>query len=189
MFSATCLWSHKKWTPYEVLRVPPSASISEIRAAFKRMALCTHPDKEKARTGTTTTTAAAAAAGLTTSCSASPVSFHIVKEASDILLDPYLRAAYDAARSRALVREVGSVSDTYSLEDFVRVHIDGSKGDEHHVHVYQCECRCGGFYEVALFPEAARNSGSDDDVPFPYVPRTLRCECDSCSLVVEVVVK
>lgn len=169
MSATTCVWSHTEWTPYEVLQVAPSASISEIRIAFRRMALHTHPDKAAA-------------------VSASPtISFHAVKEASEVLLDPYLRAAYDAARSHALVREVGAVSDTYSLaDDFVRVEeADGEllAGGQGAVHVYRCECRCGGVYEVVLFPEDSSVGAAPS-----YAPRTLRCECDSCSLVVEVVV-
>ncbi|CBZ25654.1 putative chaperone protein DNAj [Leishmania mexicana MHOM/GT/2001/U1103] len=183
MSAAACSWGHTEWTPYEVLNVPPSAPINDIRAAFKRMALHTHPDK-----ATVTTSDKRTSDGGTTSCSEFAVSFHIVKEASEILLDPYLRAAYDAARSQALAREVGAVSDTYALmDDFVRVMMDGDEGDGQRVHVYQRECRCGGVYEVALFPEAPAGSGKDEDVPRTYLAHTLRCECDSCSLVVEVV--
>ncbi|CAG9572537.1 putative chaperone protein DNAj [Leishmania major strain Friedlin] len=183
MSAAACSWRHTEWTPYEVLNVPPSAPIGDIRAAFKCMALHTHPDK-----ATVTTSARRASGSGATSCSEFPVSFHIVKEASEMLLDPYLRAAYDAARSQALTREVGAISDTYSLmDDFVRVRMDGDESDRQRVHVYQRECRCGGVYEVAVFPEAPAGSGEDEDVPLTYSARTLRCECDSCSLVVEVV--
>lgn len=165
-----CTWSYTEWTPYEVLRISSNASISDIRAAFKRMALCTHPDKLRSSPTSPTATA--------------PVSFHAVKEASEILLDPFLRSAYDAARSHALVREVGAVSDTFSLaEDFERVGLsneeaadDDGDGDLR-VRVYQCECRCGGVYEVVLFKEVS-----------PRAARTMRCECDSCSLVIEVLV-
>ncbi|KAG5503722.1 hypothetical protein JIQ42_05945 [Leishmania sp. Namibia] len=185
MSEAVCSWCHMEWTPYEVLRVTSSASISEIRAAFKRMALHTHPDKAKAQA-----TAAEAHGGAAVSSQLSPVSFHMVKEASDILLDPYMRAAYDAARSHALVREVGAVSDTYSLaDDFVRVSMDGDVGDEQHVHVYQRECRCGGLYEVALFPEAVGENGDPGGTAATRYMPTRTCECDSCSLVVEVVVE
>ncbi|KAG5481110.1 hypothetical protein LSCM1_06791 [Leishmania martiniquensis] len=184
MLASACSWGHTKWTPYEVLRVPPSASISEIRAAFKRMALRTHPDK-----ATVPRTTSATSGDMVTSGPAPPAVFHVVKEASEILLDPYLRAAYDAARSHALVREVGAVSDTYSLaEDFVRVRMAGEEGDEQHVQMYQRECRCGGIYEVALFLGAAGESGSRGGDASACCSHTLRCECDSCSLVVEVVV-
>lgn len=162
-----CTWSYTDWTPYEVLRVPSNASISDIRTAFKKMALCTHPDKLAA----TSSPAAASARA--------PVTFHAVKEASEILLDPFRRSAYDAARSHALVRAVGAVSDTFSLADdfdLVAASADVDAGAQ--VRVYQCECRCGGVYEVAIFAEAELSAG-----------RTLRCECDSCSLVVEVVVE
>ncbi|KAK7197293.1 chaperone protein DNAj [Novymonas esmeraldas] len=182
MTAAVSIWGHAEWTPYEVLRVSSSASIGEIRAAFKRMALHTHPDKAHAPSAAAVATPAGAALVNAASASASTahMSFHVVKEACEVLLDPYLRAAYDAARSHALVREVGAVSDTYDLaEDFVRVTVHGDA--RQHVHVYQCECRCGGVYEVALFAD-----DSDAEAPAKCAPRMLRCECDSCSLVVEV---
>ncbi|GET87865.1 chaperone protein DNAJ, putative [Leishmania tarentolae] len=184
MSVTTLSWAHTEWTPYEVLNVQPSAPISAIRAAFKRMALHTHPDKA------TVATSPATANGVeSTAFSSSHVSFHIVKEASEILLDPYMRAAYDTARSQELTREVGAVSDTYSLlADFDRVLMDAGESERQCVHVYQRECRCGGVYEVALFPEAQAGCGKEEDAQLTYSAHTLKCECDSCSLVVEVVV-
>ncbi|KPA78640.1 putative chaperone protein DNAj [Leptomonas pyrrhocoris] len=182
---AVCTWSYTAWTPYEVLRVPSNASVSDIRAAFKKMALRTHPDKQRgccqgSHEGSRSNNEAASATSSPSSAAVAPVSFHAVKEASEILLDPFLRAAYDAVRSHVLVREVGAISDTLSLVDDFDL-VDGS--DETcdaaaQVHVYQCECRCGGVYEAVLFADAAPRHG-----------RPLRCECDSCSLVVEVVVE
>ncbi|XQJ26477.1 chaperone protein DNAj, putative [Leishmania guyanensis] len=185
MSAVACLWSHTEWTPYAVLRVSPSATMEDIRTAFRRMALLTHPDKAKVKA----TTTPSANSGETAPCTAPPVSFLVVKEASEVLLDPCLRAAYDAAHSHVLEREVGAVSDTYYLEDdFTCVMIDGGEDDGQCVHVYQRECRCGGMYEVRPIPVVPTGSGGDEDVPISSSTYTVRCQCDSCSLVVEVVV-
>ena len=197
----TCVWSYTEWTPYEVLRVPCNASISDIRAAFKTMALCTHPDKKphgsephNSQSGTAATGASSSSPSPSSSMAttaafgaATPVTFHVVKAASEILLDPFLRAAYDAARSHALVREVGAISDTFSLRDdfdLVATSMNGEVENEGEREaaacVYQRECRCGGGYEVVVFSDVVASPSSEH--------RPLRCECDSCSLVVEVVV-
>jgi diphthamide biosynthesis protein 4 len=175
---STCTWSYTERTPYEVLRVPSNASISDIRTAFKRMALCTHPDKQHGTTNVSDMEKNATPPA--TVPNDTPVSFYVVKAASEILLDPYLRAAYDAARSHALVREVGAVSDTFSLADDFELVAMSDEGGDAQVHVYQCECRCGGVYEVVLFAEAAAT--------VPPEGRKRRSECDSCSLVVEVLI-
>ncbi|KPI86855.1 putative chaperone protein DNAj [Leptomonas seymouri] len=171
-------WSYAEWTPYEVLRVPSNASISDIRAAFKKMALRTHPDKQ--RGDRHDGNGSSNSANVTPSATAvAPMTFQAVKEASEVLLDPFNRAAYDASRSHALVRAVGEISDTLSLrDDFQLVDMpDEAPEGGAQAHVYQCECRCGGVYEVVVFADATL-----------HAHRTLRCECDCCSLVVEVVV-
>lgn len=184
-----CVWSYAEWTPYEVLRVPSNASISDIRVAFKKMALYTHPDKQRGLRSTAPDAAAAdhssgaaVPSPVSSARAPAPISFHAVKAASEVLLDPFLRAAYDATRSHALVREVGAISDTFSLADDFELVDSAVAGEGAQVRVFQCECRCGGVYEVMLFDESAATAAESR-------LRTLRCECDSCSLVVEVIVK
>lgn len=148
-------WPYTDRTPYEVLGLSSTAGIAEVRTAFKRMALETHPDKRQQQQHCT-------------ACNSNEA-FHIVKRAADILCDAVLRQRYHLQHSQAMIRSVGAFSDRYTLRyDFDLVVKDAS------LRVYQRECRCGGVYEVYV-----STSG-------PAAASTM-CECDCCSLVVEVV--
>ncbi|CAD2222354.1 chaperone DnaJ protein [Angomonas deanei] len=139
------LWPHPT-SPYVLLGISERADIGEIRGAFKRRALETHPDKCGPTAGE---------------------SFLLVKEAATLLLDPYQRSQYDQLRLQTTVRLTGEVSDSYRLgEDF------DLTAEETGYQVYQRECRCGGLYEVIVFEGEKRT--------------VVRCECDCCSLTVEV---
>ena len=67
---------------YAILGVKPSASESEVRSAFRKLAIRYHPDKNP-------------------SAEAKPL-FHDINEAYDVLGDPAKRALYDSRRENPL---------------------------------------------------------------------------------------
>ncbi|KAG8345236.1 DnaJ domain [Trypanosoma vivax] len=151
-------------SPYEILGLNPSASTAEIRKAFKRLALSTHPDKQSSP----------ATGNEPVPNTRVKYPFYLVKEAADQLLDPLRRAEYDSGGHLLSARSAGVVSDSYNLSEFELV-------DKKLlpvgvvVLVYRMECRCGGVFEVFL----TRSEGAEANYH-------QLCECDSCSLVVEV---
>ncbi|RNC58373.1 chaperone DnaJ protein, partial [Trypanosoma cruzi] len=169
------IWTFKKMenaiSPYDVLGVSSSSSVAEIRAAFKRLALCTHPDKRK--NGSTNEEELGAML--------EGYPFHVVKEASELLLDPLRRAQYDHGREQAYVRSVGAVSDTHELSEFFlaeeKVVYDTTMKDGGvlRMRVYKLECRCGGVFELFITEREVGTQGVNK-----------RCECDCCSLVILV---
>lgn len=200
-----------------MLGLTPSASVALIRAVFRSLALQTHPDKliSRANASAAGATAKSSSATLGTKCGLSGIDgadafdgdggnpaevvaistvdglplFHMVKEASELLLDPYRRAAFDAAHTNAMVREVGSISDEYSLLDDFQLVSMKPLGADTAMHIFQLECRCGGVYEVVVFPSfSVDDQGAAQEVLYGEVGQRRRCECESCSLVVEVVI-
>jgi hypothetical protein len=149
---------------YRVLRVRSDATQTAIRAAFKQMALLTHPDKTKFLTSATSL-------GTSGDHDDKLPSFVEVREAAGILLDPLQRAAFDGQRVNQLVRSEGRISSTLEDGDISEVVWD----DETLTLWAVVECRCGGEYRVLLSQDAPGGGR--------YV-----CECESCSLVVELIV-
>lgn len=177
----TVLWPHSTFSPYDVLGVGADASVGEVRRRFRALALQTHPDK--VRWGPQTE--GAPNDGGAAAVSPHPFSFQEVREAAEILLDPQRRTLFDQQSTQAMIRSFGACSDSYVLwEDFEEVALRGEYDDrdetadsvvggEGAVRLFQRECRCGGVYEVALFTDCPAR-------------KSVTCECDCCSLVVEV---
>lgn len=138
-------------TLYDVLGIGRGASAADIRSAYLRAALATHPDKRVCATEEDKQRANEA--------------FNAVVTAGRTLSDPSARARYDAAMFGTLVDAVGRVSDRFGFDEFAAADADRPQ-------VWACECRCGGVYEVvgAVAPGETRHA-----------------ECDTCSLLVEVV--
>ncbi|ORC92744.1 chaperone DnaJ protein [Trypanosoma theileri] len=158
-------------SPYDILEVPSSASIAEIRAAFKRLALLTHPDKIHNVNQL----------GDNMILLREPQPFHVIKEASEILMDPLRRAQYDHGQQQSYVRSVGVVSDTYDLSEFdlkderILCRSDEKENNVVIIRVYALECRCGGSFELFLTQQESEMQEIEK-----------LCECDCCSLVISV---
>ncbi|KEG08072.1 putative chaperone DNAJ protein [Trypanosoma grayi] len=158
-------------SPYEVLGVPCSASAADIRAAFKHLALRTHPDRNIDYFREEEDVSAAHVTH----------PFYVVKDASELLLDPLRRAEYDQIQQQAYVRSVGAVSDTYNIDDFDLVEervVDLPESKNTGVVTmltYQMECRCGGIFELFVTKEVGETREIDN-----------LCKCDCCSLVILV---
>ncbi|CBH16410.1 chaperone protein DNAj, putative [Trypanosoma brucei gambiense DAL972] len=156
-------------SPYKILGIPQSASVADIRAAFRRLALTTHPDKQGSNTS----------GGEAQMMLYSSHPFYVIKEASDILLDPVRRAEYDEGQQRMYARSIGVVSDVHDISDFRLVEERKALCSEDRVcgdvtiQVYEMECRCGGAFEIFL---VKGEEGNVDKL----------CGCDSCSLIVSV---
>nr|CCC94336.1 unnamed protein product [Trypanosoma congolense IL3000] len=158
-------------SPYEILGVPQFASVADIRSAFKRLALITHPDKQVSYAPHTTPRAVSRCIH----------PFHMVKEACELLLDPLRRARYDEQKNQMYVRSAGAVGEIYDIQDFQLVdektvpRTEGNEGDGVTVRIFELECRCGGLFQIFL----TGGGGGSCDID-------LLCECDSCSLIVAV---
>jgi diphthamide biosynthesis protein 4 len=172
---------------YQVLRVDPSASVADIRSAYKRMALLTHPDKVVVTQSTDGGSSPKAA-------------FARVVDAYATLVDPHSRYLYDSVTLPALAKErrweVGRISDRVPLEEFEADRDEGDTGSSTGTQskaanptaskegsvwrYFTKECRCGGNYAIAV-PLHRMEQG-------PLGEKDVLCfaECDSCSLVVAV---
>lgn len=150
-------------TFYDVLGVAPDASTSDVRRAFKALALALHPDKLGSRAQHPQASSSDA--------------FVRVRAAYAVLSDPVQRAHYDATTlARAVRRSVGAVSDRRALSEF-NIAEDGADGDVEAV----LECRCGGEYFVSVPPLPPVSEVASAERVLCHV------ECDSCSLVIAVV--
>lgn len=169
---------------YDMLGVTPTASTTEIRSAFLRLALQLHPDKCG---GGVSGAGQREAAGR----------FVAVKEAADVLLDVQQRWEYDVAcgvRPPAEAEaDAGAISDTLDLaSDFTEVLAstgpgDGTRCGTGTVRIFQCECRCGGLYEVLVGSLDCPSRGALHSMLYGGERRVRHVvACDSCSLVVEV---
>ena len=118
-------------THYEILHIPQTASTTEIKAAYHRVLLSTHPDKKN-----------------NAGRGSSDFDVSILKDAYRTLMDTELRASYDASLLRENKTSFNNLSATgprpaqvISLEEFVVIE-DGDVDKWHH------GCRCGGNYEI-----------------------------------------
>lgn len=89
---------------YEVLGVSQDASPSDIRSAYRRLALQLHPDKLKANPNTA-------------SLSDSTALFQELQHAYEVLSDPKERAYYDSHRSQILFSDLSSSKSNSSFFD------------------------------------------------------------------------
>ena len=80
---------------YEVLGLNQNASAEEIKAAYRRLAIQHHPDKQ-----------------------GDVVKFKAVNEANAVLGNPEKRADYDHQRANSLVEDVTSAASTVVNEYF-----------------------------------------------------------------------
>ncbi|CCW69581.1 unnamed protein product [Phytomonas sp. Hart1] len=185
----TNLWPYDSCTPYDILGVSPSADVAEIRQSFKKMALQTHPDKRVLRWSNAMADGQSPKVQANTIAS-SGIPFYLVREAVEILLDPFLRHQYDQLQCQTMLRSVGASSETCSLSgDFVFVSsLGGFSFGGGWADIYQRECRCGGTYEITrLRSESARAGKEIQSNGRNFARQTTYCECDTCSLVVEIV--
>jgi diphthamide biosynthesis protein 4 len=112
---------------YAVLRVAPTASHDELKAAYKKMLLAHHPDKRAPPLPADTDTDTAAA-------------FLDVQKAWGLVGTPAARAKYDAMATggRSL-----SNTDHATRDEFVPTCTNGTET------VLRKACRCGDFYEIS----------------------------------------
>ncbi|TBU29808.1 hypothetical protein BD311DRAFT_660342 [Dichomitus squalens] len=105
---------------YSLLSVTPSATSAEIKAAYHRRLLASHPDKRASRTPE------------------DGIDIGLLKEAFRTLSTPELRTEYDRLR-RVNGKQLGPrPAQVVSLEDF----------DEEPDSRWTYSCRCGGTYIV-----------------------------------------
>lgn len=105
---------------YDVLGVEPTAEPAQLKAAYRALALQSHPDKAAA---------------------ASPESashFLLVQRAWEVLRDPSLRAVHDRELALEAMRAVMTFQDELDLDE-----MDEDEG------AFVAWCRCGSQYSLA----------------------------------------
>ncbi|KAI0348186.1 hypothetical protein BDW22DRAFT_1321195, partial [Trametopsis cervina] len=109
---------------YDVLALPKTASISEVKAAYHRALLLHHPDKQNSREALK---------------QGQPrVDVDTLKRAFETLANTEARAKYDALRAQ---RSAGPrPAQVVSLEDFTEL------GDS--LETWRYNCRCSGAYTI-----------------------------------------
>jgi DnaJ domain/CSL zinc finger len=108
---------------YGVLGAASTATPDELKEAYRKSLLASHPDKQAAAQG------------------ASAV-FHEVQLAWQVLGDPQRRAVYDA-QERCKVLDLAVVDDEISI---LEMEVNTSLDDT----LLSYQCRCGDLYTVAL---------------------------------------
>ncbi|OCH87547.1 hypothetical protein OBBRIDRAFT_837263 [Obba rivulosa] len=115
---------------YALLAIPPSASPADIKRAYHRLLLLSHPDKR-------------AHAPSPASGPPPPIDIDLVKQAYTTLSSPAARAAYDASlRALAHAPRGPRPAAVISLEDFEEGGADAGWS------VWRHACRCGGAYVI-----------------------------------------
>ncbi|KDQ51130.1 hypothetical protein JAAARDRAFT_140717, partial [Jaapia argillacea MUCL 33604] len=109
---------------YQILSVSPSASLSEIKSAYHRTLLLSHPDKHQSK-----------------STSHIHIDVSLLREAYTTLSSSTLRSQYDIELARGLRPGGPRPAQIISLEEFTE-----GEGDERDVWSYPC--RCGGLYVI-----------------------------------------
>ena len=118
--------SNSPITHYETLRIAPSSTSAEVKEAYHRVLLSSHPDKQ-------------------TGLSKTDFDIAALKEAYLTLSDPVARAAYDASLSQTQLRDPSGgprPAQVISFDEFVQVG-DGDGAQWTH------DCRCGGTYAIS----------------------------------------
>lgn len=174
---------------YELLQVPVDANMSDIRRAYRRRALESHPDKSQSRRGADEETQ--------TSAIPSPIPFVVVSAAANLLLDPMRRRQYDQLLFLNKLSVAGRISNSDEVEfgfeaqggEFVVISDDEAEGNQsldepEDFKWCGLECRCGGWYRVAI-PISVWDH-KDTQGGAHLAPRTVHVECESCSLVIAV---
>lgn len=105
---------------YQLLSISKNASMAQVKSAYHRTLLQSHPDKKK---------------------SSEPIDIALIKEAYSTLSNPQLRAEYDAQHSypAAPSRPAPRPAQVVSLGDFEEVEAEES---------WRYTCRCGGSYLI-----------------------------------------
>ncbi|KAI0334045.1 hypothetical protein GY45DRAFT_142979, partial [Cubamyces sp. BRFM 1775] len=111
---------------YELLSVSPSASPADIKAAYHRALLASHPDKRELVNGLS---------------KFADIDIGLLKQAFNTLYTPSLRKEYDVRRSASGNPRGPRPAQVISLEDF-----EEREGPDGTTWAYPC--RCGGQYVV-----------------------------------------
>ncbi|KAI0082511.1 DnaJ-domain-containing protein [Panus rudis PR-1116 ss-1] len=130
---------------YASLSIPQTASLVEIKQAYRRALLLHHPDKLTANKGERSYTLC--------SDERDPIDIGKLKEAYETLSNPILRASYDIALFRSQDSKHASgprPAQVISLEDFTEIDLPNA-GEEpvgEGAMTWAYECRCGGRYVI-----------------------------------------
>ncbi|EIW87191.1 hypothetical protein CONPUDRAFT_40005, partial [Coniophora puteana RWD-64-598 SS2] len=141
---------------YALLRVPPSATPVELKAAYHRELLASHPDKRRQPFSPSPSPSPSLHTPNSSAGSTPPEDVDIarLKDAYATLSHPASRTAYDRAlRAASAVsgRSGPRPAQVVSLEEFAEVlckEVEEEGGGEGEGGVWMHGCRCGGAYRI-----------------------------------------
>ncbi|KAI0828824.1 hypothetical protein BC628DRAFT_1417226 [Trametes gibbosa] len=120
---AAKLEEHRATDFYALLSVSPSATSADIKTAYHRALLASHPDKRDP-------------------AGSNPTDIGLLKQAFNTLYTPYLRKHYDALRTASRKSSGPRPAQVISLEEFEETE------DTSETSFWVYSCRCGGQYVV-----------------------------------------
>lgn len=157
-----------EFDPYRTLGVDRTASLSEIRRAYRRLALACHPDKAPSESPLAGRPAAADPMAEAADSAPMAVSFEAISRAYDLVGSEHARRIYDELLAGEQMRLEGSISFSVLYRDLsFEPADDGSDSAE-----FSVPCRCGG---------AFRGTAGELSQGFNVFG------CDQCSQCIEIV--
>ncbi|KAF8203892.1 DnaJ domain-containing protein [Pholiota molesta] len=116
---------------YQLLSVPKHASLAEIKSAYHRLLLQSHPDKRNP------------------SSPGGYVDISLIKKAYTTLSNEDSRAAYDLDLKQRTYTSAGPrPAQVISLEEFEDENVEG-EGEISEEGPWRYRCRCGGWYKIS----------------------------------------
>ncbi|KAH3680117.1 hypothetical protein WICMUC_000518 [Wickerhamomyces mucosus] len=151
-------------TFYEILGVDKSASLQELKAAYREKLLSTHPDKTQ------------------TGLKDSEI-INQIKEAYSILSDPQRRNDYDKELDMNFKKHgfisSGEGLDNVTLDDFKYM----EPGNETEQVIFKKDCpRCNAYDSFVLTEDDLADNGTDDGLG----GYEILVQCSACSLWLKV---
>ncbi|KAJ3571617.1 hypothetical protein NP233_g3649 [Leucocoprinus birnbaumii] len=133
---------------YQILNVPPTATLPEIKLAYHTLLLKHHPDKNIHSRNHHLSSSSS-------DCSPrhTDIDISLLKEAYTTLSSPLSRSQYDTSLQKSLSSSSSTTNtatklgprpaQVVSLEDFAHVE-EGQQED-----IWEYPCRCGGMYQIS----------------------------------------
>lgn len=148
---------------YTILGIPTTATLDQIKAAYRSAVLHSHPDKLT-----------------TTSSSNSHPQFLAIQRAYETLIDPVQRKDHDTTLASQSAKRDVHINEQVDINDMDLVR---QEEDEQQQQQYlSWSCRCGGCYIISVEDVATQQQGMMHHPP----PPPLLIPCSTCSLYIQL---
>ena len=119
---------------YEIISLPKDASLAQIKNAYHRALLQSHPDKRKSDNPK----------------AANEPDISLIKEAYRVLSHEELRTEYDAQLAETASIAGPRPAQVISLEDFEEDRDSAIAAEDAEDGPWRSQCRCGGWYRISV---------------------------------------